>query len=288
MGRPFYGSQHCPEPPPSYVNHNMQPPLPHYDIMGQSFLGGQRYQEPSPFYANRSMQPPLPHYDIIRPRRLAQRLRLKYTNGQCLSRQRKLLVDHFDFGGAADEVTSSRSDFHNVDPPDMTAIHSDDDDDDEDIETSLVSDDESSEDTPGKADTVQPGGKPSPELGTLMPVKKNLKEGHKDQHIVFPLSISTKFNPHISISTSNNPRSNPHLHHLKQQTSTFSNLSTSTMQTQALMGRGGYNRISPPVLGRGGYNRDIKPSGISRPSNPSSLVVRSARVASDDGRGGYN
>ncbi|KAG9850273.1 hypothetical protein KCU98_g7486, partial [Aureobasidium melanogenum] len=87
-------------------------------------------------------------------------------------RQRKLLVDHFDFGGAADEVTSSRSDFHNVDLPDMTAIHSDDDDDDddEDIETSLVSDDESSEDTPGKADTVQPGGKSSPELGILMPV----------------------------------------------------------------------------------------------------------------------
>ncbi|KAG9556124.1 hypothetical protein KCU71_g5645, partial [Aureobasidium melanogenum] len=57
------------------------------------------------------------------------------------------------------------------------------------------------------------------------------------------------------------------------------------MQTQALMGRGGYNRISAPVLGRGGYNRDIKTSGISRPSNPSSLVVRSARcVASDDGR----
>ncbi|KAG9850270.1 hypothetical protein KCU98_g7487, partial [Aureobasidium melanogenum] len=46
------------------------------------------------------------------------------------------------------------------------------------------------------------------------------------------------------------------------------------MQTQALMGRGGYNRISPPVLGRGGYNRDIKPSGISRPSNPSSLATR--------------
>lgn len=59
------------------------------------------------------------------------------------------------------------------------------------------------------------------------------------------------------------------------------------MQTKALMGRGGYNRTSP-ILGRGGYNRDIKTSGISRPSNPSSLVVRSARVASDDGRGGYN
>ncbi|CAD0091805.1 unnamed protein product [Aureobasidium mustum] len=59
------------------------------------------------------------------------------------------------------------------------------------------------------------------------------------------------------------------------------------MQTQALMGRGGYNRTSP-ILGRGGYNRDIKTSGISRPSNPSSLVVRSARVAADDGRGGYN
>lgn len=59
------------------------------------------------------------------------------------------------------------------------------------------------------------------------------------------------------------------------------------MQTQALMGRGGYNRISHPNLGRGGYNRDIKIGGISRPSNPSSLVVRSAR-ASDDGRGGYN
>ena len=61
------------------------------------------------------------------------------------------------------------------------------------------------------------------------------------------------------------------------------------MQTQALMGRGGYNRISYPLLGRGGYNRDIKANSISRPSNPYNLVVRSARcVASDDGRGGYN
>ncbi|KAI4851726.1 hypothetical protein E4T44_01959 [Aureobasidium sp. EXF-8845] len=59
------------------------------------------------------------------------------------------------------------------------------------------------------------------------------------------------------------------------------------MQTQAIMGRGGYKRISSPALGRGGYNRDVKSSGISRPSNPSSLTVRSARAA-DDGRGGYN
>lgn len=59
------------------------------------------------------------------------------------------------------------------------------------------------------------------------------------------------------------------------------------MQNQALMGRGGYNRTASPLLGRGGYNRDIKTSGISRPSNPSSLIVRSARVA-DDGRGGYD
>jgi len=60
------------------------------------------------------------------------------------------------------------------------------------------------------------------------------------------------------------------------------------MHTQAIMGRGGYNRISPPTLGRGGYNRDVKSSGISRPSNPSSLTVRSARSAADEGRGGYN
>lgn len=60
------------------------------------------------------------------------------------------------------------------------------------------------------------------------------------------------------------------------------------MQTQALMGRGGYNRIFASALSRGGCNRDIKTSGISRPSNPSSLVVRSARILSDDGRGGYN
>lgn len=60
------------------------------------------------------------------------------------------------------------------------------------------------------------------------------------------------------------------------------------MQTQAIMGRGGYNRISSPALGRGGYNRDVKSSGISRPSNPSSLTVRSARAAADEGRGGYN
>jgi hypothetical protein len=59
------------------------------------------------------------------------------------------------------------------------------------------------------------------------------------------------------------------------------------MQAQAIMGRGGYNRISFPSLGRGGYNRDVKTSGISRPSNPSSLTVRSARAV-DDGRGGYN
>jgi hypothetical protein len=59
------------------------------------------------------------------------------------------------------------------------------------------------------------------------------------------------------------------------------------MQTQVIMGRGGYNRISSPALGRGGYNRDVKTSGISRPSNPSSLTVRSAR-ANNDGRGGYN
>ncbi|CAD0113120.1 unnamed protein product [Aureobasidium uvarum] len=59
------------------------------------------------------------------------------------------------------------------------------------------------------------------------------------------------------------------------------------MYAQAIMGRGGYNRTSSPTLGRGGYNRDVKASGISRPSNPSSLTVRSARAA-DDGRGGYN
>jgi hypothetical protein len=67
----------------------------------------------------------------------------------------------------------------------------------------------------------------------------------------------------------------------------FSNNLINNMQTQAIMGRGGYNRISSPALGRGGYNRDVKTSGISRPSNPSSLTVRSARAA-DDGRGGYN
>ncbi|KAI4730823.1 hypothetical protein E4T49_01171 [Aureobasidium sp. EXF-10728] len=59
------------------------------------------------------------------------------------------------------------------------------------------------------------------------------------------------------------------------------------MYAQATMGRGGYNRTSSLALGRGGYNRDVKASGISRPSNPSSLTVRSARAA-DDGRGGYN
>ncbi|KAL2031139.1 hypothetical protein VTO58DRAFT_106490 [Aureobasidium pullulans] len=57
----------------------------------------------------------------------------------------------------------------------------------------------------------------------------------------------------------------------------------------AIMGRGGYNRNSTIALGRGGYNRDVKTSGISRPNNPSSLTVRSARSADkDDGRGGYN
>ncbi|CAD0025148.1 unnamed protein product [Aureobasidium pullulans] len=64
------------------------------------------------------------------------------------------------------------------------------------------------------------------------------------------------------------------------------------MYTQAIMGRGGYNRNSTITLGRGGYNRDVKTSGISRPNNPSSLTVRSARSArsadKDDGRGGYN
>ncbi|KEQ65063.1 uncharacterized protein M437DRAFT_43012 [Aureobasidium melanogenum CBS 110374] len=60
------------------------------------------------------------------------------------------------------------------------------------------------------------------------------------------------------------------------------------MQTLTTLGRGGYNRNFPPVLGRGGYNRDIKTSGISRPTNPSSLGVRSARYVADDGRGGYN
>ncbi|KAI5245832.1 hypothetical protein E4T47_07835 [Aureobasidium subglaciale] len=59
-----------------------------------------------------------------------------------------------------------------------------------------------------------------------------------------------------------------------------------TELTQAIMDRGGYNRSSTPSLGRGGYNRDVKISGISRPSNPSSLTVRSART--HDGRGGYN
>lgn len=57
------------------------------------------------------------------------------------------------------------------------------------------------------------------------------------------------------------------------------------MHAQAIMGRGGYNKA-----GRGGYNRypssDIKSSGVSRPSNPSTLI-RSAR-SNDDGRGGYN
>lgn len=60
------------------------------------------------------------------------------------------------------------------------------------------------------------------------------------------------------------------------------------MQTRAALGRGGYNPNSLPLLGRGGYNRDIKTSGISRPTNPSSLGVRSARCVADDGRGGYN
>ncbi|KAI5210461.1 hypothetical protein E4T39_00265 [Aureobasidium subglaciale] len=64
------------------------------------------------------------------------------------------------------------------------------------------------------------------------------------------------------------------------------NFPASIMQTQAIMGRGGYNRSSTPSLGRGGYNRDVRASGISRPSNPSSLIVRSARTY--DGRGGYN
>ncbi|THV95425.1 hypothetical protein D6D27_03245 [Aureobasidium pullulans] len=69
-------------------------------------------------------------------------------------------------------------------------------------------------------------------------------------------------------------------HHLK---------TTSNMYTQAIMGRGGYNRNLTITLGRGGYNRDVKTSGISRPNNPSSLTVRSARSADkDDGRGGYN
>ncbi|THZ16326.1 hypothetical protein D6C89_09310 [Aureobasidium pullulans] len=69
-------------------------------------------------------------------------------------------------------------------------------------------------------------------------------------------------------------------HHLK---------TTPNMYTQAIMGRGDYNRNSTITLGRGGYNRDVKTSGISRPNNPSSLTVRSARSADkDDGRGGYN
>jgi hypothetical protein len=76
--------------------------------------------------------------------------------------------------------------------------------------------------------------------------------------------------------------------HLNKTKTPFSNNNiTINMQTQAIMGRGGYNRISSLALGRGGYNRDVKTSGISRPSNPSSLTVRSARTT-DDGRGGYN
>ena len=61
------------------------------------------------------------------------------------------------------------------------------------------------------------------------------------------------------------------------------------MHSQVIMGRGGYNRKAAQIAGRGGYNRDVKSSGLSRPSNPSSLTVRSARKAGDDdGRGGYN
>jgi hypothetical protein len=78
-----------------------------------------------------------------------------------------------------------------------------------------------------------------------------------------------------------------HRHLNKSKTPFSSNNLIINMQTQAIMGRGGYNRTSSPTLGRGGYNRDVKNSGISRPSNPSSLTVRSAR-ATDDGRGGYN
>ncbi|KAH0401723.1 hypothetical protein KCU89_g3873, partial [Aureobasidium melanogenum] len=109
------------------------------------------------------------------------------------------------------------------------------------------------------------------------------RAGHRDQHKIFSLylkSTLTSLSPYLSPS--------PPSRDIKPPSNLLSIPST-TMQTQALMGRGGYNRISAPVLGRGGYNRDIKTSGISRPSNPSSLVVRSARcVASDDGRGGYN
>lgn len=63
------------------------------------------------------------------------------------------------------------------------------------------------------------------------------------------------------------------------------------MHAQAIMGRGGYNKS-----GRGGYNRlssgsDIKSSGISRPSSPSTMGIRSAKKGDeekDQGRGGYN
>lgn len=61
------------------------------------------------------------------------------------------------------------------------------------------------------------------------------------------------------------------------------------MHSHFVMGRGGYNRKFTQIAGRGGYNRDVKSSGLSRPSNPSSLTVRSARKGGDDdGRGGYN
>lgn len=62
------------------------------------------------------------------------------------------------------------------------------------------------------------------------------------------------------------------------------------MYAQAIMGRGGYNKSAS--AGRGGYNRfestsDVKSSGISRPSSPSTMAIRSSR-SDDDGRGGYN
>jgi hypothetical protein len=108
----------------------------------------------------------------------------------------------------------------------------------------------------------------------------------------FSSSITKIITPRLqrdtkTITTSSSQSSYQYHRINKSNTSFYNNKLINNMQTQAIMGRGGYNRISSPALGRGGYNRDVKSSGISRPSNPSSLTVRSARAA-DDGRGGYN
>lgn len=123
-------------------------------------------------------------------------------------------------------------------------------------------------------------------------------ERHRDQYTIIILSISTNHQPlHFNLCLHHLKTTNLNLHLVFVSTTPsifekptsdrpFSTPPT-TMQTPTTLGRGGYNRNSP-FLGRGGYDRDIKTSGISRPTNPSSLGVRSARCVADDGRGGYN